>query len=176
MPGQTNPEPDKCETRWIDRISGMSGDFCLTHDRLSIYCRYALEKLCTEMGDARIKELDNTLRARDEELTALKAFCAEMERLKDKACEEMAIEERWRIFPAELTPMLREVLGQMVFNTGPLAQVFRDAGHEIPRKAEDEQAYVLHQLVLLVLAHGEGWRNGLKPVFDKAEDRTTEEK
>ena len=63
------------------------------------------------------------------------------------------------IFPRELTPELLEVLGMVNFQTGPMAHAFRDAGRaEIRRKCEDEQAFVLHWLVTLVLEHGADWR------------------
>jgi hypothetical protein len=61
-------------------------------------------------------------------------------------------------FPSELTPELREILGLMMWTTGPIAHAFRAAGHEIPRKAEEEQAFVLHWLIGLALEHGSEWR------------------
>lgn len=61
-------------------------------------------------------------------------------------------------YPKEMTPELRKVLGMMVFELSPVAHLFRDkAGADIPRRAEDEQAYVLHWLIGLVLEHGAGW-------------------
>lgn len=62
------------------------------------------------------------------------------------------------LFPEELTPELREVLGLMLWDTGSIARAWRDTGVPIPRKAEEEQAAVLHRLILLVLEHGPGWR------------------
>lgn len=61
-------------------------------------------------------------------------------------------------YPEELTGPLREVLGLMVFETGPVAHIFRAGGAAIDQKVEAEQAYVLHWLIGLVLKHGEGWR------------------
>lgn len=61
-------------------------------------------------------------------------------------------------YPKELTPALREVLGMMVFELSPLAPALRAAGHDIKRKAEDEQAHVLHWLIGIVLEHGDDWR------------------
>lgn len=61
-------------------------------------------------------------------------------------------------YPKEITPALREVLGMMVFELSPIAHAFRAAGHEIKRRAEDEQAFVLHWLIGLALEHGNGWR------------------
>lgn len=61
-------------------------------------------------------------------------------------------------YPKELTPALREVLGMMVFELSPLAPALRAAGHDIKRRAEDEQAHVLHWLIGLALEHGHDWR------------------
>ena len=62
-------------------------------------------------------------------------------------------------YPATLTDDLREVLGMMNFQTGPMAHAFRDAGRtEIRKKCEDEQAFILDWLIRLVLEHGAGWR------------------
>lgn len=62
-------------------------------------------------------------------------------------------------FPSELTPELSDVLGLPNFQTTPMAHAFRDAGvADIRRRLEDEQAYVLHWLVTLVLEHGADWR------------------
>lgn len=61
-------------------------------------------------------------------------------------------------YPQQITPALREILGMMVFELSPIAHAFRAAGHEIKRRAEDEQAFVLHWLIGLALEHGDGWR------------------
>ncbi|MGU3540041.1 hypothetical protein [Methylobacterium sp. A54F] len=63
------------------------------------------------------------------------------------------------VFPRELTPEVREVLEMMVFQCGPIAHAFRNAGRvEIRRRAEDEQAFILHWLLTLALEHGADWR------------------
>lgn len=61
-------------------------------------------------------------------------------------------------YPSELTPALREVLSLMLWHTGPIAHAMRASGEDIPRKAEAEQAHVLHWLIGLVLEHGDDWR------------------
>ena len=63
-----------------------------------------------------------------------------------------------RSYPKELTAELRDVLGMMNFQTCPIAHGFRDAGASIPRKVEEEQAYVMHWLIGHVLASGSDWR------------------
>ena len=60
--------------------------------------------------------------------------------------------------PAQLTPELRDVLGMMCFECGPIAHAFRATGVEIKRRAEDEQAFIMHWLLTFVAAHGSAWR------------------
>lgn len=61
-------------------------------------------------------------------------------------------------YPEKMTPALREVLGLMIFTTGPIAAGMRAAGEEIPEKAEAEQAHVLHWLIGLALRNGDSWK------------------
>ncbi len=68
-------------------------------------------------------------------------------------------------YPDELTPELREVLGWMCFQCISIAQAMRAAGIDVKKKAEDEQAHVLHWMVKLVLRHGANWRKeGVKDI------------
>jgi hypothetical protein len=63
-------------------------------------------------------------------------------------------------YPDELTTDLREVLGWPNFVCGPFAHLMRAAGvADIKRKAEDEQAHVLHWLIKHVLRDGANWRS-----------------
>lgn len=61
-------------------------------------------------------------------------------------------------YPEELTPELREVLGWICFQCISVAQCLRADGMEIAKRAEDEQAAVLHWLTKFVLKHGAEWR------------------
>lgn len=61
-------------------------------------------------------------------------------------------------FPREMTNAVAEVLGLMNFQTGPIAHGYRAAGHDIKKRCEDEQAFVLHRFLLLALEHGPDWR------------------
>jgi hypothetical protein len=63
------------------------------------------------------------------------------------------------VYPATLTAELDEVLGWPNFHCAGFADAFRAAGHDIPHKAEREQAFVLHWLTGLVLKHGAGWQD-----------------
>lgn len=62
------------------------------------------------------------------------------------------------IWPSELPPALAEVLGMPNFQCGPIAEGFRAAGHQIERRAEAEQAFVIHRFAALALIHGDQWR------------------
>jgi hypothetical protein len=62
-----------------------------------------------------------------------------------------------RNYPDELTPELERVLGLMNFRTGPIAHILQAAGRDIPKKAEAEQAHVLHWLIKLALDHPDDW-------------------
>ena len=77
-----------------------------------------------------------------------------------------------KIYPQEMTPELAEVLGMMVFQSGPIAHAFRDAGHAIPNKCEAEQAFVLHWLIGLALEHGEDWQKRAGETLDGLRPRT----
>lgn len=61
-------------------------------------------------------------------------------------------------YPTEPTDALLEVLGLMLYTTTPIAHALRTAGTDIPKRCEEEQAYVLHWLIQLALQHGADWR------------------
>lgn len=75
-------------------------------------------------------------------------------------------------YPEKLTDNLRDALSMMMWNTGPIASLLRVGGADIPRKAELEQAHVLHWTTHLVLKHGDDWRKigdeHLKSIRDAA--------
>lgn len=60
-------------------------------------------------------------------------------------------------FPKELTPELAKILGRPNFTCVGLADALRRAGFTIQRKAEAEQAAVIHWLVCVYLEHGDDW-------------------
>ena|SRR5579863_1966413 len=74
-------------------------------------------------------------------------------------------------YPIDLTDDLREVLGWPNFRCGPVAHLMRAAGADIKRKAEDEQAVVLHWLVTLVLTHGSEWRTVARDEMTAMQER-----
>jgi hypothetical protein len=60
--------------------------------------------------------------------------------------------------PTMVTPAVKDALSLMLWETGPIAHVFREAGADIPRRAEDEQAYVLLWALKLAIEYGTDWR------------------
>lgn len=57
----------------------------------------------------------------------------------------------------ELNEHTRLILGQPNFRCGEIAELLRRDGRDIPRKSEEEQAYVIHWLLSLYESHGETW-------------------
>lgn len=65
--------------------------------------------------------------------------------------------------PAAALPPLNDdvrwILGQPNFNCVTTAQLLRSLGHEIERKAEAEQAAVIHWMLGVYMQHGEKFRD-----------------
>jgi len=62
---------------------------------------------------------------------------------------------------ASLPPLdddLSEILGMLCFRCGPIADILRKGGSDIPMKTEAEQASVIHWLLQLYFAHKSEWR------------------
>lgn len=80
------------------------------------------------------------------------------------------------VLPDQMTAAIGEVLGMMVFRSGPLAHIYRAAGFDIPRKCEDEQAFILHRFLPLAILHGDAWWDHSSRDIDvqmaKVKDRT----
>lgn len=70
----------------------------------------------------------------------------------------------------------RWILSRPNFWCASVAQVLREGGHEIERKAEDEQASVIHWLLNLYLAHGDRWRDVAREETTRIRDRYLAEK
>lgn len=110
----------------------------------------------------------------DEKADAVCEEAATALALDTKDAEKTVADMKANFWPKELTKELREVLGIMVFRTGPLAGLYRETKTaDIPRKVEEEQAFILHKLVGYVLLYGSKWRKEfdkeVQPLFDKAE-------
>src|SRR3546814_6187119 len=71
-----------------------------------------------------------------------------------------------RSWPTALTQGLREILGIPNFQCGPMAHAYQkigefsgDDGLALEKRAEDEQAFILHKLISFWFEHGDGWRS-----------------
>lgn len=62
------------------------------------------------------------------------------------------------------------ILGRPNFWCGPIAHQLVKLGHKIERKAEAEQAYVLHWLLGLHELHGERFRVEANKILDSTAD------
>lgn len=78
---------------------------------------------------------------------------------------EYSIEE----WPRALTPELRDILGFMCFQLAPMAHAYQAAGRfldddgcEMSKRAEDEQAFMLHRFLTHWFEHGADWRDAMK--------------
>src|SRR3546814_16014841 len=70
-----------------------------------------------------------------------------------------------RSWPTALTQGLREILGIPNFQCGPMAHAYQkigefsgDDGLALDKRAEDEQAFILHKLISFWFEPGDGWR------------------
>jgi hypothetical protein len=61
-------------------------------------------------------------------------------------------------YPAELTPALKDVLGQPNYKLHPIWMALREVGVVINQRYEDEQAAALHFLIPIALEHGDDWQ------------------
>lgn len=64
-----------------------------------------------------------------------------------------------RKLPFEFNEEIEFILGRPNFVLGPYAHRLRDLGHDIPKKAEAEQAYVMYLLLELYMKHGDRCRD-----------------
>lgn len=70
---------------------------------------------------------------------------------------------------------LIDILGRPNFQCIRIAQLFRQAGAEIATKAENEQAAVIHFMLLMYLQHGKHWATAadehLKALVQQVKDK-----
>lgn len=62
------------------------------------------------------------------------------------------------VLPEVMSEAAKDALSLMLWQTGSLAEAYRKAGFSIPRKAEEEQAFVLYRALRHALKHGVDWR------------------
>jgi len=60
------------------------------------------------------------------------------------------------------------ILGRPNFWCGSIAPLLRESGYEIPKKAEDEQAYVIHWMLSIYEKHGESWKEKINTYLNEA--------
>lgn len=76
------------------------------------------------------------------------------------------------IWPSELTSELREILGTMCFQVIDMARLYREVGRDIPKRAEDEQAFFLHRFLTHWFEREPDWRSGfaneIRPMIEEA--------
>lgn len=61
------------------------------------------------------------------------------------------------------------ILGRLNFLCGSIAIVLRKAGHDIPKKAEEEQAHVINWMLEMYEEHGSSWREKTNEFLKNAE-------
>lgn len=73
-------------------------------------------------------------------------------------------------WPEALTPELREILGHICFETASIAHAYQRAGkfvgadgEALSKRAEDEQAFVLHRFLVHWAKAGPAWRDSMWP-------------
>jgi len=70
--------------------------------------------------------------------------------------------------PDHLTPVLRDILGFMCFQLGSMAHTYQAAGMfegaegmPLKKRAEDEQAFMLHRFLVHWAKSGDDWRKSM---------------
>lgn len=57
------------------------------------------------------------------------------------------------------TPAAQRILQFMCFELGQEAHLWARAGHDVPKKAEAEQAFMMTKMLKCAASHGDGWRD-----------------
>jgi hypothetical protein len=71
----------------------------------------------------------------------------------------------------ELNKDTKFILGRPNFMCAPIAVVLRKAGHDIPKKAEDEQAHAIHWMLEMHEKHGSLWQEKANEFLRNADKR-----
>lgn len=64
------------------------------------------------------------------------------------------------VWPTEASESLIDILGTMCFQFIQLAKLWRETGTDIPKRAENEQAFFLHAMLQHWFDRGDDWRDG----------------
>lgn len=68
---------------------------------------------------------------------------------------------------------VKQILGAPCFICGPIAHVLRKARHDIPKKAEAEQAHVIYWLLGIYKEHGDAWEAHANRLLDDITQKTS---
>ncbi|MEO4185191.1 hypothetical protein ABH305_04960 [Acinetobacter pittii] len=84
----------------------------------------------------------------------LKAQIKELKAELEKA-KAQAVPEGYVLLPKVATKEIDEILGMQCFQFIRTAQIYRELGFEIKKRAENEQAFFLFKFLHLALVHGD---------------------
>ncbi len=65
-----------------------------------------------------------------------------------------AVPEGFVLLPMEPTQAIKTALSYQCFDFINVAQIYRNLGFDIAKKAEDEQSFFLHKFLILAIKHG----------------------
>ena len=68
-----------------------------------------------------------------------------------------SVPEGFVLLPVEPTQAIKTALSYQCFDFIKVAQIYRDHGFDIPKKAENEQSFFLHKFLLLAIKHGDDY-------------------
>jgi hypothetical protein len=101
-----------------------------------------------ELFEAQADDIDQSLMD-----VAHRCFCAIKGLQKPAQVNQQLLD-----MPLELNAHTKEILGRPCFSCFYIAEGLRLQGKAIPRKAEEEQAVVIHWLLSMYHAHGADWK------------------
>ena len=78
----------------------------------------------------------------------------EIDLLKNELAKAQ-VPEGFVLLPVEPTQAIKTALSYQCFDFIKVAQIYRDHGFDIPKKAENEQSFFLHKFLLLAIKHGD---------------------
>lgn len=113
-----------------------------------------LDAEITAMSEAFIEEhhFDNDEAENLEMIVAKSMVLGEL--YERKKWQENTIPEGFVLLPIEPSTAITTALSYQCFDFIKVAQIYRDHGFDIPKKAEQEQAFFLHKFLILAIKHG----------------------
>ena len=77
--------------------------------------------------------------------------------------ENQSTPEGFVLLPIEPSKAIKAALSYQCFDFIKIAQIYRECGFDIPKKAEDEQSFFLHKFLLLAIKHGGDFIKAFNP-------------